>query len=203
MTSSTYRDPLDSFTDREQVLELFEHLLRSAQPGQFHLLAIKGNSGTGKTFLIEYLTRQVCPSFEWQTGQLAFAQSIPDFRIILEGLEDALKGCIPRENLKQYRTRRNDFNRSFDEYRATIIISQSIEAKEFASMSGINQNAHVNAELRRRELQLRAEWSRALIELAEEQVGKEGSSSHTHCDKRMGNTEQCCRQTIRCNERTR
>src|SRR5258708_8178306 len=75
---------------------------------------------------------------------------------------------MPRENLKQYRTRRNDFNRSFDEYRATIIISQSIEAKEFASMSGINQNAHVNAELRRRELQLRAEWSRALIELEEE-----------------------------------
>jgi tetratricopeptide (TPR) repeat protein len=83
-------------------------------------------------------------------------------------LEDALKGCIPYESLKRYRTRRNDFNRSFDEYRAAIIINQSIEAKEFASMSGINQNAHVDTELRRRELQLRAEWSRALIELAEE-----------------------------------
>ncbi len=83
-------------------------------------------------------------------------------------LEDTLKGCIPRESLQQYRTRRNDFNRSFNEYRTTITINQSIEAKEFASMSGINQNAHIDVELRRRELQLRSEWSRALIELEEE-----------------------------------
>jgi Cdc6-like AAA superfamily ATPase len=65
-------DKLDTFTDREHFLDQFQRSLHSAQPGQFHLLAVKGNSGTGKTFLIEYLTRRVCPSFEWQTGQLTF-----------------------------------------------------------------------------------------------------------------------------------
>src|SRR6266702_1303949 len=108
-SNNVFRDPLDDFTDRENFINQFEQTLRAIRQGQFRILAVKGNSGTGKTFLIEYLTRRVCPSFEWQTGQLTFAQSIPDFRIILEGLEDALKGCIPRESLKQYRMQRNDF----------------------------------------------------------------------------------------------
>ncbi len=161
-------DLLDTFTDREHVLDLFKGSLHSAPPGRFHLIAVKGNSGTGKTFLIEYLARRVCPSLGWRTGQLTFAQSIPDFRIILEGLEDALRGCIPRESLKQYRKRRNDFNRSFDEYRASITINQTVEAREYASLSEINQSVQFNAELRRRELQLRTELCRALVELAEE-----------------------------------
>src|SRR5437667_3692755 len=52
--------------------------------------------------------------------------------------------------------------------RTTITINQSVEAKEYASISDTNQIAHVDAELRRRELQLRSEWGRALIELGEE-----------------------------------
>ncbi len=103
-----FRDPLDSFTDREEILGAFQQLLRTAQPGQLHLLAIKGNSGTGKTFLIEYIVRRICPSFRWQTGQLAFAQSTPDFRTILLGLEDALKGCVPAESLNRYREERDE-----------------------------------------------------------------------------------------------
>lgn len=84
------------------------------------MLAIKGNSGTGKTFLISYLTRRVYPRLNWRSGQLSFAQSTPSFRSILVGLEDALKGCVPRESLKRYREKRDEYNRRFDEYRASI-----------------------------------------------------------------------------------
>jgi DNA replication protein DnaC len=93
------RDPLDCFTDREEILTQFQHLLHSAQTGTFHLLAIKGQSGTGKTFLIEYLSKRICPQAGWQTGVLAYAQSFPDFRTLLDGVEDGLKKCVPRQSI--------------------------------------------------------------------------------------------------------
>src|SRR5205807_596164 len=96
----TYRDPLENFTDREEILALFEQILLSAQAGQLRHLAIRGNSGTGKTFLLEYLMHRVCPALKWQNGQLSF---VPDFRSILMGLEDAFKNCVPLESLEQYR----------------------------------------------------------------------------------------------------
>jgi hypothetical protein len=43
-----YRDQLDNFTDREQIMHLFEQFLHVAQPGQLRLLAIKGNSAREK-----------------------------------------------------------------------------------------------------------------------------------------------------------
>src|SRR5947209_1546821 len=102
--SSTYRDPLDSFTDREEILDLFKQFLDSARPGQFRLLTIKGNSGTGKTFLITYLTEHICPELGWQSGKISFDQlTIPDFSSILAGLEDSFRGCVPRQSLKEYR----------------------------------------------------------------------------------------------------
>ena len=164
-----YRDPLDSFTDREQIMYLFEQFLRFAQRGQLRLIAIKGNSGTGKTFLISYLTVHICPKLGWKTGQLSFAQSLPDFRSILAGLEAALKGCVPHQSLRQYRDKRDDYNHSFDDYRAAITIHQSVEAKDRSSIvTSVNQSVQVDAQLRERELQLRAELTRILLELAEE-----------------------------------
>ena len=164
-----YRDPLDSFTDREQIMHLFEQFLRFAHPGQLRLLAIKGNSGTGKTFLISYLTAHICPNLGWKLGQLSFAQSLPDFRAILAGLEAALKGCVPHQSLKQYRNKRDEYNRSFDEYRAAVTIQQSVEAKDRSSIvSSINQSVQVDAQLRERELHLRAELTGILVELSEE-----------------------------------
>ncbi len=164
-----YHDPLDSFTDREQIVYLFEQFLRVAQPSQLRLLAIKGNSGTGKTFLISYLTAHICPSLGWKSGQLSFAQSLPDFRAILAGLETALNGCVPHQSLQQYRDKRDEYNRSFDEYRTVIRIHQSVEAKDQSSIiSSITQNVQVNTQLRERELHLRAELTRILLELAEE-----------------------------------
>lgn len=162
------RDPLSSFTNREDILAQFEQFLRVAQSGQFRLLAIKGNSGTGKTLLIEYLTSYICPSLNWLTGQINFSQSQSDFRSILTEIEDALKGCVSRQSLKEYRARRDEYNRSFDSYCSFFNISQNVEAKEYSSVSKINLSMQVNAQLRERERQLRAEWSRALIELAEE-----------------------------------
>ncbi len=164
-----YHDPLDCFTDREKIIHLFEQFLHVAQPGQLRLLAIKGNSGTGKTFLISYLTTHVGPKLGWKSGQLSFAQSLPDFRAILAGLEAALKGCVPHPSLKQYRDKRDKYNRSFDEYQANITIHQSVEAKDRSSIvSSITQSIQVDAQLRERELHLRAELTRILLELAEE-----------------------------------
>ncbi len=112
-----YQNPLDTFTDREDILAVFQQTLRSARTGRLHLLAIKGNSGTGKTFLISYLLERVCPLLPWQAGAMRFAQSIPDFRTILLGLEQVLKGCVPLASLKRYRTARDEYNRRFDEYK--------------------------------------------------------------------------------------
>src|SRR5229473_6669057 len=105
-TGSIRHHPLDSFTNRESILAHFHHLLRSVHAGEFHLLAVKGNSGTGKTLLIEYLSKRICPLVGWQTGVLAFAQSTPDFRPILEALEDAFEGCTQPSSLQQYRDQR-------------------------------------------------------------------------------------------------
>ena len=170
-TNCLLRHPLDSFTDREQILLLFEQILRSAQPGQLRVLAIKGNSGTGKTFLISYLSGRICPTFGWQTGQISFSQKgVPEFRSILAGLENALAGCVPRQSLKQYREKQDEYNRRFDAYRATITIHQSIEASNQSSISNVTQHVQVNAQLHEREVQLRSELSRTLAELAQERT---------------------------------
>jgi tetratricopeptide (TPR) repeat protein len=162
-----YYDPLESFTDREQILNMFEQFLRTAQAGRLRLLAVKGQAGVGKTFLISYLAERLCPTFAWQAGILSYAQSTPDFRSILRGLEDALKGCVSSQRLLQYRVKRDEYNQRFDEYRATISIQQQIEVRDHASLSDVYQNVQVDIDLPRRENQLRSELSRALIELAE------------------------------------
>ena len=168
--NTTYHDPLDSFTDREEILVLFEQLLRSDQPGQLHVLAIKGNSGTGKTFLAEYLSKRICPSVGWETGQLHFFQSQPDFRTILTALEDALKGCVSRTSLEQYREKRDEYNRHFDEYTSSITINQTVEAQGHSSISGVDMHVGITVDLLKKEIHLRTRWSRALLELAEGSV---------------------------------
>jgi tetratricopeptide (TPR) repeat protein len=165
--NTTYHDPLDNFTDREEILALFEQLLRSAQPGQLQVLAIKGNSGTGKTFLVEYLSKRICLSVGWETGQLRFFQSQPDFRTILTALEDALKGYVSRTSLDQYRKKRDEYNRHFDEYTSSITINQTVEAQGHSSISGVDMRVGITVDLQKKEIHLRTRWSRALLELAE------------------------------------
>jgi tetratricopeptide (TPR) repeat protein len=166
-----YRNPLDAFTDREAILALFEQTLRSARAGQLHVLAVKGNSGTGKTFLVSNLAERVCPRFQWQIGQMRFAQSVPDFRTILLGLEDALKGNVPSAHLEHYRAARDEYNRRFDEYKATISIGsiqqQMVVRGEQSSIANSPQSIQINTQLHERELHLRSELARALLELAE------------------------------------
>jgi tetratricopeptide (TPR) repeat protein len=160
-------DPLDAFVGREQIIALFNQHLQLAKPKRFRLLAIRGNSGTGKTFLMQYLIERVCPTHHWQTGQLNFAQAKSDFRFILTGLEDAFATCVSQKQLKYFRTRRDEYIRLFDEYRTFISVAQHVEAKEYASLSNISETVQINTDLHKRERHLRAEWSRALIELAE------------------------------------
>ncbi len=163
------RDPLDTFTDREAILALFEQTLRSARADRLHLLAVKGNSGTGKTFLVSYLAERVCPRFQWQFGQMRFAQSAPDFRTVLLRLEDALKGSVPSERLEHYRAKRDEYIRRFDEYKGISIgsIQQHMEARDQSSIADSPQSIQINAQLREREVHLRSELTRALLELAE------------------------------------
>ena len=75
---------------------------------------------------------------------------------------------MPRQSFKEYRTQCEEYNRRFDDYRATIVVNQHVEATDASSVSNTQMHAQVNAELRRREAQLRAELTRALLELAEE-----------------------------------
>jgi tetratricopeptide (TPR) repeat protein len=170
--ADAYRDLLDSFTDREQIITLFEQLLASAQAGKLRFLAVKGNSGTGKTFLISFLMKNICPRYTWQAGLLSVVRSAePDFRSLLAKVEDALKGCVPLQSLKRYRLKRDDYYRRFDEYCFAVTIGhveQFLSADNAASVSGITMNVQVTTELRRRELQLRSELTGALVELAEE-----------------------------------
>ena len=166
----TFNDPLEGFTDREYVLTLFKQLLLQARPGTFRLLAIKGNSGTGKTFLTSYLVERVCRPLGWQAGQISFTQAQPDFRFILARLEDALKGCVTRERLNWYRAKRDKYNERFDNNRTSIIVNQSVEAKGLSSVSDSLQNVQINTQLRERELWLRSELSRAITELVEESI---------------------------------
>src|SRR5579859_5450617 len=126
--NQVYDDSLDSFTGRELIVHVFEHILRSTQPGRFRVFAIKGDSGAGKTFLISYLSKRICPKFGWEAGQISFTQSrVPGFRAIVAALESALEGCVPRESLKQYCDKRDEYNRRFDEYRDSITIHQSVQ----------------------------------------------------------------------------
>jgi tetratricopeptide (TPR) repeat protein len=167
-----YRDPLDSFTDREQIVTLFGQFLSSAQIGKLRYLAVKGNSGTGKTFLISFLMKYLCPRYAWHAGLLSVTRSgAADFRSFVAGLEDTLKGCVPLYNLKQYRIKRDDFCRRFDEYCSAVTvghIEQFLSAGNAASVSGISMDVQVTTDLRRRELQLRSELTGALVELAQE-----------------------------------
>jgi len=160
------RDPLECFTDREEILAQFKQFLRLAQPRRFGLFALKGNSGTGKTFLIEYLTYHMCPSLSWQVGNMNFAPLPSGFRSILAAIEDAIRECVSAQHFEQYCSQRDRYNQNFDTYRASIYLSSHVEAKESSSLSGITLNTSVNTDLRERERQLRAEWSRALIELS-------------------------------------
>jgi hypothetical protein len=59
-TNVNFRDRLDYLTDREEILKLFKRFLRSSE-GNSLLLTIRGNSGSGKTFLISYLANRICP----------------------------------------------------------------------------------------------------------------------------------------------
>lgn len=119
---TAFRDPLDLFTDREEILAQFKQFLRLAQPRRFGLFALKGNSGTGKTFLIEYLTYRICPSLSWQVGNMNFAPLPSGFRTILAALEDALRECVSAQHFEQYRSQQDGYNQSFDTYRASIYL---------------------------------------------------------------------------------
>jgi len=160
------RDPLEYFTDREEILDQFKQYLSLAQHHRFGLFAVKGNSGTGKTFLIEYLTYYICPSLGWKAGNLNFASLPSGFRSLLAAIEDALRECVSTQHFEQYCFYRDRYHQNFDTYRASIYLSSHIEAKDSSSLSGITLNTSVNTELRERERQLRAEWSRALIDLS-------------------------------------
>ncbi len=100
---------------------------------------------------------------------MRFAQSAPDFHTILLGLEDALKGGVSSARLFHYRAERNEYIRRFDEYKGISIgsIQQHMEARDQSLIANSPQSIQINAQLRERELHLRSELTRALLELAE------------------------------------
>lgn len=164
-----FQDQLDNFTDREAIIMLFDEFLRTAHPGHFRLLAVKGNSGTGKSFLISYLSTRVCSHLHWHSGLISFSQSaVPDFRYLISGLEAVLKGCVPHQSLENYRAKRDAYLHNFDQYRLVMNIHQQTESSNHSMQFQVSQQIQINAQLRERELHLRAELRQALIELIED-----------------------------------
>jgi tetratricopeptide (TPR) repeat protein len=93
----------------------------------------------------------------------------PHFQSILTALENAFTGCVSHDNLEQYRAQRDEYNRRFDEYKAAISIGSiqlTMEASDQSSISASSQSIQINAQLHKRELQLRKELAGALIELS-------------------------------------
>lgn len=160
-------DPFDSFIGRESILERFEKLLRSAMPNRLRLLTIKGNSGTGKTTLIGYLSERVCPRLDWQSGTIIFEKSVPTFRYILNSLEDALKKCVSSDALKEYRTKREKCIESYNQS-GYITINQNLSAQDHSAINTISQDVKVDLSEHERELQHRSNLTNLLVELAEQ-----------------------------------
>ncbi len=164
--ATNVREPLDGFTDREDICELFTRLLRGARSGQFRPLAVKGNSGTGKTLLVTYLAERVCPPLQWQTWIIGIAQIMLDYQAILNALENALHGVVSsEENWLHYEQLREE---CLERNRVKVEVKQAIELSDFASASVLSQNVTVNTQEGRREqeLRLRTELSRLLKGLA-------------------------------------
>src|SRR5258708_3016117 len=153
-------DPLTYFTDREEIVDTFKNFLRSASTSPL-LLAIMGNSGTGKTFLTSYLIRSVCPK-TWDSGQISFAfPEEPDFQSILKGLEEVLIGCVPEPSTQDYLAKKEE---CYNKYGAPInvTINQFVVAKGGSEVSDVNQNVQIEVLNR-----LRDDLSDALVALSE------------------------------------
>src|SRR5581483_5748093 len=152
LANSTYsddisRDPLDTFTDREQILNRFKQLLHTAQRKHLSILAVKGNSGAGKTSLIHYMRVRLCIPFHWQTVSLSFAERLPDFRLLLSRLEDALKEWVQPKEIAQYSLKKRDYEQQYNEYihlflNRPFTIYQSLIASE-STVNNVSQNVHI------------------------------------------------------------
>ena len=151
--------------------------------GLLRILTIEGNSGTGKTFLIRYLSERICPQFAWSTEIITFAPAaVPDYRTMLTNLEGALVPCVSPAQVLKYRSRRDAYIREYAQYREMITInagpSQNVEGEDNAHLRGIKQSmnvrditTHVTVDVgiieKDREKQLRENLKLALLELAE------------------------------------
>lgn len=139
-TATNKNRDLTYFTDREEILEKFKDFLDLSGTSH-HILEVKGNSGTGKTFLIYYLTECICPE-NWYAGQISFSPSEePDFQSILKGLESVLKGCVPEQSFQNYFNEKDKF---FNKYAvpSNVTINLSAEAKQESKVSHVEQNVH-------------------------------------------------------------
>jgi len=154
-----FLDPLTYFTDREEIVRTFKDFLRSASTSPL-LLAIMGNSGTGKTFLTSYLIRSVCPK-TWDSGRISFAfPEEPDFQSILNALEEVLIGCVPEPSTQDYLLKKVE---CYNKYGVPInvTINQFVGAKGGSEVSDVNQNVRIEVLNR-----LRDDLSDALVALS-------------------------------------
>jgi len=169
-SGTTRLDPLEYFTDREELLSAFRTMLASAKAKRFELLAVKGNSGAGKSFLLRYLCERVCPGLGWMPVSITFSPyGVPSFRSILDQLEDTLcrSPFLPRDAIEAYRARRDQHVRTFDEYRTTVAVNQNMSAISGGSIDGTGQSVEISNQLHDRERHLRSELLRALSELCD------------------------------------
>src|SRR5581483_10014877 len=163
-----FHNPLDDFTDREIVLQLFDQYLDTPSDNPY-ILAIKGISGIGKTFLISYLIKRICPLLEkrWYVSRLAFSPaSEPDFQVILASIGSLLQECVPADKFQEYLTKCEGYIHHFDEYRVSNTVHVDVKADNQSLIFGISPKVHIDAQLQDRRIHLRNEMGNALIELS-------------------------------------
>src|SRR5258708_36272355 len=99
----TIPDPLDDYIPPTALLEDFQQYLGTAQAAQLSLFSVTGREGSGKTALLSYLAKRICPQYQWQPVHIHCRQSGFHFRSILAALDDALESHVPSQYLLQYR----------------------------------------------------------------------------------------------------
>lgn len=115
------RVPLDAFIGRDATLALVKQALSEAQPGQLHLLTVKGSSGSGKTALLSYVADYICPQLQWRPVPIRFAQGRPDFSTLLLQLEIALEALVQRTDFSTYRAQKYEIHQRYQKNRLELV----------------------------------------------------------------------------------
>jgi tetratricopeptide (TPR) repeat protein len=129
-------DPFALFIERDEIIKAFDRLVSEETPGR--ILLVNGLSGTGKSFLIDWLRSHHCRGIP--SAKLTFAPSFQETDLLrsLAAQLDAKAGQAFAHKLDQLAQREQEhplFN---------VPVSQSVEGRLGGSVSGADQSVTIN-----------------------------------------------------------